>query len=159
MGWGRNLATGVGQDHHRSGPRAALSNLSLAFADERVTRHVLASGPDLSQEVIVAVLVEHQTAVRGRVAGVVRQVADDERLLAIRANQGNVALRSHGADIILSSRKGVVVDAEGEGDVDLHQWTALDLGEEGGGGEQQADRDQGALFIVVSPFQVAGDSG
>src|SRR6516164_6974320 len=67
----------------RLGPSAAAGDLHRLLAGQRITGHVLADGPDLVQEVLVAIRVEYQTAIGRRFLGVVRQCVDDRRVLAV----------------------------------------------------------------------------
>jgi len=80
-------------------------------------------------------------------------------VLAVDAGDADRPLWRNRQNEVFTGWQGVAFDAEAERDIDLHQPLAGGrLGYQGGGGEQQADRDQAAGgFHWVSPFLVAGD--
>jgi len=130
---------------------AAAGNLHRPLARDRIAGHVLPGSPDLRQEVFAAVSVEHQVVDGGRRADIVRQCADDGRMLAVGSGDASGTLRGDSEDKVLTSRQGTVLDAEREGDVDLHELLARgSLGKEADGGEQQDDGDQGASAFHLS---------
>jgi predicted amidohydrolase len=101
--------------------------------------------PDLRQKVLVAILAENQAAVLRCAACALGHVGDDQRLAFIGVDQSHRVVGVDASNQILSGGKSVILDAEGEGNADLHQRTVFHLGEHGGGGgEQQADGDHGA---------------
>ena len=75
------MGCGEGDDHPRLGDAATAGDLHRPLARQRVARHVLPSGPNLRQEVFVAVTVEDQTAAFGRRLGIIGQGVDDGGVL------------------------------------------------------------------------------
>ena len=142
-------------DRPSLGHSSAAGDLHCPLAGQRIPGHVLAASPDLRQEVLVAVPVEHQAAgLRGRL-GVVGQSVDDGGVLAVGADDADGALRGNGEDEVFAAGREWFSAAKAKGTLTvIRRWLGVVWANRVAAvNNRQIVIRVRALFIGVSPFK------